>query len=104
MNQDMSIASLVLNASWVVQIVMLLLLGVSVASWAAIFRKVFALKRVKALNEEFERDFCPATASMTSTPAPRRTPRAPARWNASSPAACASIKNCVSAASAIPAP
>ena len=53
----MSIASLVLNASWVVQIVMLLLLGVSVASWAAIFRKVFALKRVKALNEEFERDF-----------------------------------------------
>ena len=57
MNQDMSIASLVLNASWVVQLVMLLLLGVSVASWAAIFRKLFALKRVKELNEEFERDF-----------------------------------------------
>ena len=37
--------------------VMLLLVGVSIASWAAIFRKLFALKRVKALNEAFERDF-----------------------------------------------
>jgi biopolymer transport protein TolQ len=31
-----------LNASWVVQAVVLLLLTVSVISWAAIFRKVFA--------------------------------------------------------------
>ena len=45
-SHDMSILSLVLNASWVVQLVMLLLLAVSVASWAAIFRKLFALKRV----------------------------------------------------------
>ena len=37
MNNDMSILHLVLNASWVVQFVMLLLLVVSVASWAAIF-------------------------------------------------------------------
>jgi len=34
-----------------------LLLGVSVVSWAAIFRKVLALKRVNQLNDEFERDF-----------------------------------------------
>ena len=61
-SQDMSILSLVLNASWVVQLVMLLLLGVSVASWAAIFRKLFALKRVKALNEDFERDFWSGTS------------------------------------------
>ncbi len=57
MNQDMSILTLVLNASFVVQIVMVLLVGVSIASWAAIFRKLFALKKVNALNEEFERDF-----------------------------------------------
>jgi biopolymer transport protein TolQ len=42
-NQDLSILHLVLNASFVVQAVMLLLVVVSVASWAAIFRKLFAL-------------------------------------------------------------
>ncbi len=57
MNQDLSILHLVLNASFVVQAVMLLLMAVSITSWAAIFRKFFALKRVKALNEDFEREF-----------------------------------------------
>jgi biopolymer transport protein TolQ len=61
MNQDMSILHLVLNASVVVQLVMLLLVVVSVASWSAIFRKLFALKRIKALNEGFERDFWSGT-------------------------------------------
>ena len=51
-SQDMSIVNLVLHASWVVQLVMLLLLGVSVASWAAILSKLFAMKRVKSLNGE----------------------------------------------------
>jgi biopolymer transport protein TolQ len=62
MNQDLSILQLVLGASWVVQLVMLLLLLVSVASWAAIFRKLFALKRVKSLNDEFEREFWSGTS------------------------------------------
>jgi biopolymer transport protein TolQ len=57
MTQDFSIVHLLLNASWVVQLVVLLLLGVSVVSWAAIFRKVRALKRVNQLNDDFERDF-----------------------------------------------
>ena len=61
-SQDMSIITLVLHASWVVQLVMLLLLGVSVASWAAIFRKLFALKRVKSLNDDFEREFWSGTS------------------------------------------
>ena len=61
-SQDMSILALVLNASWVVQLVMLLLLGVSVASWSAIFRKVVALKQVKSLNETFEREFWSGTS------------------------------------------
>lgn len=57
MNQDLSIIHLVLNASVVVQAVMLLLMLVSIASWAAIFRKIFSLKGVKSLNESFEREF-----------------------------------------------
>ena len=62
MNQDLSILQLVLGASLVVQLVMLLLLLVSVTSWAAIFRKLFALRRVNALNDNFERDFWSGTS------------------------------------------
>ena len=62
MNQDLSILHLVLNASLVVQLVMLLLVVVSVTSWAAIFRKLFALGRVKSLNDEFEREFWSGTS------------------------------------------
>ena len=62
MNQDLSILHLVLNASIVVQAVMLLLVVVSVTSWAAIFRKLFALRRVKDLNETFEREFWSGTS------------------------------------------
>jgi len=57
MNQDLSIIQLVLNASLIVQAVMLLLLVVSVSSWAAIFRKLFSLGKVKRLNEQFEKEF-----------------------------------------------
>jgi biopolymer transport protein TolQ len=57
MNQDLSILHLVLNASAVVQAVMLLLMLISITSWAAIFRKLFSLKKVKKQNEEFEREF-----------------------------------------------
>ncbi len=57
MNQDMSIVSLVLQASLVVQLVMAGLLVVSLASWTVIFGKLFGLKRVRARNEGFERDF-----------------------------------------------
>jgi len=61
MSQELSIIQLVLHASWVVQAVMLLLLLVSIASWAAIFGKLIALKRVRELNEKFERDFWSGT-------------------------------------------
>src|SRR5574343_43733 len=64
MNQDLSILHLVLNASIVVPGVMALLLLISISSWAAIFRKLFALKRVKGLNEDFERSFW-SGASLT---------------------------------------
>ena len=57
MNQDLSILHLVLNAS-----IMLLLIVVSISSWAAIFRKLFSLQRIKKLNETFEREFWSGTS------------------------------------------
>ncbi|MBA3597794.1 MAG: protein TolQ [Methylibium sp.] len=58
MNQaDMSIFQLVLQASLVVQLVIVGLLAVSLASWTVIFGKMFGLKRVRTLNGEFEREF-----------------------------------------------
>jgi biopolymer transport protein TolQ len=57
MTQDLSILSLVLNASLVVQLVMVGLLVTSLISWSVIFAKLFALKRVRAQGEDFERDF-----------------------------------------------
>lgn len=62
MTQDLSIVSLMLNASWVVQAVVVLLVGISITSWAAIFQKVVALRRVAALNEAFDRDFWSGTS------------------------------------------
>ena len=62
MNQDLSIVSLLLHASWVVQAVVALLIGISVASWAAIFRKVVAIKRATLLNDEFDRGFWSGTS------------------------------------------
>ena len=62
MNQDLSILHLVVNASFIVQLVMLLLLIGSITSWAAIFRKLRALKNIKTQNEEFERDFWSGTS------------------------------------------
>ena len=57
MNQDLSILHLILNASLVVQLVMAGLLLVSLASWTVIFGKVFGLRKVRAHNDDFEREF-----------------------------------------------
>ena len=62
MNQDLSIVNLILHASWVVQGVVALLVGVSIASWAAIIRKIMALKKVQQLNEAFDREFWSGTS------------------------------------------
>ena len=57
MNQDLSIITLVLQASLVVQLVMAGLMIASLASWTVIFGKLFGLRRTRAANEEFEREF-----------------------------------------------
>ena len=62
MNQDLSILQLVLGASLIVQLVMLLLLAVSIISWAAIIRKLGSLRGMRTQNEEFERAFWSGTS------------------------------------------
>ena len=57
MTTDLSIVHLLINASLIVKLVMLLLLGVSMVSWTMIFRKRSALKQARAAAEEFEESF-----------------------------------------------
>jgi biopolymer transport protein TolQ len=56
-SQDMSIVSLVTQASVVVQIVLALLLLVSLMSWTYIFKKYFDVKRAQRQTGRFEEDF-----------------------------------------------
>ena len=57
MNQDLDIFQLVAHASLVVQAVLVLLVLISVMSWAAIFRKLINLHRIKQQNEAFTKEF-----------------------------------------------
>ena len=54
---DLSILSLIINASVLVQAVMLILLLASLFSWYYIFLKYFALRRATMLAVEFEKQF-----------------------------------------------
>jgi len=55
--QDLSMWTLVLNASFIVKVVMVLLLAVSFMSWMFIFRKWIGIRRARAQTEKFEREF-----------------------------------------------
>ncbi len=57
MNNDLSIFHLVLNASFVVQFVMLLLLLASIFSWTYIFSKRKEFKHAILITDEFEKAF-----------------------------------------------
>ena len=57
LTQDVSMMQLVMQASWVVKLVMLLLLTASVASWWIVFSKFQMLRREGRLAREFERNF-----------------------------------------------
>ncbi len=54
--QDLSIIELIANASLVVKLILLLLMGVSVMSWYWIFRKWFALRDARVRTDAFERE------------------------------------------------
>lgn len=55
--QDLSIISLIANASLVAQLVMGLLVWVSLTSWYWIFRKAFAIRAARKQTDSFERAF-----------------------------------------------
>ena len=57
MNQDLSIVSLILHASFAVQLVIAALLLVSLASWSVIFGKLIGLSQIKRRNDAFEAEF-----------------------------------------------
>ncbi|GAW85719.1 biopolymer transport protein TolQ [Bathymodiolus platifrons methanotrophic gill symbiont] len=57
MNNDLSIFYLITQASWVVQLVMLILLGASLVSWNFIFAKRTELKHAIKAADEFESQF-----------------------------------------------
>ncbi len=57
MTADMSVISLLWEASMPVQIVMLLLLGASLMSWSIIFSKRRLIRRTKDASDEFEAAF-----------------------------------------------
>lgn len=57
MNADMSVIGLLWEASIPVQIVMLLLVAASVASWSIIFTKRRLIKKTKDASDEFEAAF-----------------------------------------------
>lgn len=57
MTADMSVIHLLIEASFPVQIVMLLLIAASVASWSIIFTKRRLLRRTTEASDEFEAAF-----------------------------------------------
>ena len=54
---DFSVIDLFLQASVIVQLVMILLLAVSIISWIVIFERYFNLNRIKEANKAFEKEF-----------------------------------------------
>lgn len=57
MNSELSVIRLVLEASFVVQLVIALLIAASIASWSIIFRKRSLLRRARLDADEFESGF-----------------------------------------------
>lgn len=57
MNTDLSLVQLILNASILVQLVMLVLVVASVISWTMIFLKRMTIKRAKTAANRFEEQF-----------------------------------------------
>jgi len=57
MTTDMSILSLVMGASFAVQVVLFILLAASFASWSIIFTKRRLISRTKSASDDFETSF-----------------------------------------------
>jgi biopolymer transport protein TolQ len=57
MSDRFSILALMIDASWIVKIILLLLLAASVYSWAIMFRRRQVFREVRRRNEDFEKRF-----------------------------------------------
>jgi biopolymer transport protein TolQ len=57
LTQDLDIWTLIVNASFVVKVVMVLLIAVSFMSWMFIFQKWFSIRRANSQTDKFEREF-----------------------------------------------
>ncbi len=57
MNSELSIVSMITNASVLVQLVMAVLMLISLGSWSIIFRKWFAIRAAKPATDRFETEF-----------------------------------------------
>ena len=56
-SHDLTIISMIVNASIVVKVVMAILVLASMFSWTYIFMKMFAIRRARRLADDFEREF-----------------------------------------------
>lgn len=56
-SHDLTIVSMIVNASIVVKVVMAMLVVASLLSWTYIFMKLFAIGRARRQADEFEREF-----------------------------------------------
>ena len=56
-SESLSVVELILNASFLVQLVMLILLLGSIVSWTTIFNKWTSYKQLRAYSDAFESDF-----------------------------------------------
>ena len=60
-SQDLTVLSMIVNASIVVKVVMAILALASMLSWTYIFMKLFSIRRARRQAEEFEREFWSGT-------------------------------------------
>ena len=61
MQGHLSIWALVAHADWVVKFVLLVLLGLSIASWCIIFERIKAIKAANRALNDFQLDFWQAS-------------------------------------------
>ena len=73
---DLSILTLVANASLVVKCVLAILVFLSLASWTVIFQKYFTISRAARQVEEFEARFWSGTELFLKPPSAITTPQA----------------------------
>src|SRR5260364_438878 len=76
MTQNLSMLSLILNATLLAQAVMLLLLLFSMASWTLIFKKGAIIRSARAPTERFEHHFWSCGASLDARGISARNGRA----------------------------